>query len=84
MSLLFAKISLDTPANLFEREFNSSSTTADSSAGAEASVVVCNLSINRTWLGKKVSKLTELTDWRLLFGELNVGLDAIMMCAVVI
>jgi hypothetical protein len=38
--LLFAKISLDTPANLLDREFNSSSTTAESSAEAEVSVVV--------------------------------------------
>jgi len=37
---MFAKISLETPANLFEREFSSSSTTAESSAGADASVVV--------------------------------------------
>ena len=39
--VLFANISLETPANLFDREFSSSSTTAESSAGADASVVVC-------------------------------------------
>jgi len=39
MSSILAKISLDTPANLLESELSSSSTTAESSAGAEASVV---------------------------------------------
>jgi len=39
ISSIFAKISLDTPANLFESEFRSSSTTAESSAGAEMDVV---------------------------------------------
>jgi len=40
ISSIFAKISLETPANLFESEFSSSSTTAESSAEEEASVVV--------------------------------------------
>lgn len=35
--ILLAKISLDTPANLFERELSSSSITAESSAGADES-----------------------------------------------
>lgn len=29
---------------------------------------------------KAASKLTELTDWRLLFGELDAGSDAILQC----
>lgn len=37
--ILFAKISLETPANLFDNEFRSSSTTRESSAVAEVSVV---------------------------------------------
>jgi hypothetical protein len=37
---LLAKISLETPANLFESEFKSSSTTTDNSAGVDASVAV--------------------------------------------
>ena len=61
--LLFAKISLDTPANLLDREFNSSSTTAESSAEAEVSVVVCGVmlvglgfqkgvrSVQNSWIG---------------------------------
>jgi hypothetical protein len=61
VNLLFAKISLETPANLFDREFNSSSTTTDSSAGADASVVVC-IPISVSGGIIEISRLTEVTD----------------------
>lgn len=40
MSSIFANISLETPANLFESELSNSSTTMDNSVGEDVSVVV--------------------------------------------
>lgn len=48
-NVLLANISLDTPANLFERELSSSSTTPESSLGAEASVGA----VLDAWIGTK-------------------------------
>jgi hypothetical protein len=35
-------------------------------------------------VAKEALELTELTDWRLLFGELDGGLDAILVCPITI
>lgn len=54
ISSIFANISLETPANLFESEFNKSSTTADNSAGAEASVGLMPAELRLSFEGEEI------------------------------
>ena len=66
--LLFANISLETPANLFEREFNSSSTTVANSEGAVVTSVVVFTSQLRPCYQGLVGEHTEVVERRFMVG----------------